>query len=139
MSFASWVFALCALLFAGVTLHVLVTGRASASGRRVQRGTEPAAFWLAVSFLLLSTVIQLAAWRWSETSEEPIRFTAAFFVAPFCLYLAIEALRAGEIVWGNNRFPRRGRAQVYWTILFLYLLGFAFLTAALVYQYVRRS
>ncbi|HEX8191359.1 MAG TPA: hypothetical protein VF552_00520 [Allosphingosinicella sp.] len=43
-------------------------------------------------------------------------------------------LRTGEVAWGNNRFPRRGRAQPYWTILLLCFLGFVFFAWSYAYR-----
>jgi cbb3-type cytochrome oxidase subunit 3 len=129
MSFDAWVLALIALFFTGLALYALVKGKTQRENRR----TDPAGYWLAVGFLVIVAALHL--WMLARVlgGDESARRSAALILAPLCLYLVLKYLRAGEIVWGNNHFPRRGRAQAYWTILLLCLIGFAFFAGSFAY------
>jgi hypothetical protein len=133
MSFDSWLLGIMALLLTGGVIHALWAGRTTVS-RRIERASEPDVYWLATGFFII--VAMLFGWTWlrSVQGDESAGFHAGLYLGPHFLYLILETLRAGEFRWGNNRFPRRGRAQVYWTILLLCLIGFAFFTGSLIYD-----
>ena len=132
MSFETWMIGLIALFFGGYTLYALVKGSAQGESRR----TDPTGYWLVVA--LLVTIAGLHLWMLTRAlgGDRSAEVGAGFILGPTCLYLVVKWLRAGEIVWGNNRFSRRERAQPYWTILFLTFVVFAFFTGAIVYQVV---
>jgi uncharacterized membrane-anchored protein len=128
MSFEIWALGFVALFFTGFTLYALVKGSAQGESRR----TNPAGYWLLIA--LLVTIAGLHLWMLERALGDPRVATGpGLFFAPTCLYLVVKWLRAGEIVWGNNRFPRRERAQPYWTILFLTFVGFVFFAGALIH------
>jgi hypothetical protein len=132
MSFDSWFLGLSALVLVGLAIRTLVKGESTLS-RRVRRSDEPGAYWLAASFTIV--VAALFAWSWARSlSGDPDRVEPGLFFGPYCVYVILEALRAGEIRWGNNHFPRQGRALVYWTILLLTLIVAAFGIGILVYD-----
>ena len=130
MSFDVWLLGLIALFVTGFALYALVKGEIQGEVRR----TDPAGYWLAVAFLV--TLAGLHLWMFARAlgGDERAQVSAALILAPLCLYLFVKSLRAGEIVWGNNRFPRRGRAQAFWTILLLCVVGFVFFAGSLVYR-----
>ncbi|HEX8578444.1 MAG TPA: hypothetical protein VF655_02470 [Allosphingosinicella sp.] len=132
MSFDTWFFGLSTLLFASLSARVLVVGRCTVS-RPIERRAEPGAYWLATGFILV--LAALSAWSWwrSLHADPDVRLQPATLFGPYCLYVFLEALRAGELRLGNNHFPRRGRALAYWTILLLILVTAASLIAAAVF------
>ncbi|HEY0013916.1 MAG TPA: hypothetical protein VGB79_13825 [Allosphingosinicella sp.] len=130
MSFEIWMLGLIALFFTGFSVYALVKGSAQGESRR----TDPAGYWLVVA--LLVTIAALHLWMLARAlgGDRSAQLAPGIIFAPTCLYLVVKWLRAGEIVWGNNRFPRRGRAQPYWTILVLAFVGFVFFAGAIAYR-----
>jgi uncharacterized membrane protein YhdT len=132
MTFETWMLGIIVLFVGAYTLVALIRG--SAQGE--SRGTDPTGYWLVIALLVTITGLHLWMLTRALDGERLGHVGAGFFFAPACLYLIVKWLRAGEIVWGNNRFPRRERAQPYWTILFLTLVGFVFFAGVIVYQAV---
>ncbi|HZF95784.1 MAG TPA: hypothetical protein VEZ20_13040 [Allosphingosinicella sp.] len=129
MSFEIWALGFVALFFTGFTLYALVRGSAQGESRR----TDPAGYWLLIALLVTIAGLHLWALERALGGGPRVATGPGLFFAPICLYLVVKWLRAGEIVWGNNRFGRRDRAQPYWTILGITLVGFVFFAGALVY------
>ena len=130
MSFEIWALGFVALFFTSFVLYALVKGSAQGESRR----TNPAGYWLVVA--LLVTISGLHLWMLERAlgGDRTVQVSPGLIFAPSCLYLVVKWLRAGEIVWGNNRFPRRERAQPYWTILFVTFVGFVFFAGSLIYR-----
>ena len=132
MSLDSWVAGVFALAFLGLAMHALVTGRVYAAGVRIERRNDHNGYWLGFGFLIVSVVVFCAIWFRSATGQLA-RFPFELYFAAYWLYLIIEALRAGEIPWGENPISRRDRAQVYWTVLLFFGLALAVFVTALIY------
>ena len=130
MSFNVCMLALIALFFTGSALYALVKGKTRDEVRR----TDPAGYWLTVAFLLVIAALHLWMLARALGGDGSVRASAALILAPLCLYLFVKSLRAGEIVWGNNRFDRRERAQAYWTILALCFVGFVFFAGSFAFR-----
>jgi len=130
MSFEIWALAFVALFFTGFTLYALVKGSAQGESRR----TDPAGYWLLIALLVTVSGLHLWALARALGDSREVQIGPGLFFAPTCLYLVLKWLRACEIVWGNNRFPRRERAQPYWTILGITFVGFVFFAGALIHR-----
>jgi hypothetical protein len=139
MTFEALALAFIALLTAGIAARMLASGRAATPSGPADRAAAPAAYWLRV--LVFASIAGLTAWRLVRELSLPAErtFDAALLVGPFCLYLAVEALRCGEVVFGNNRFPRSSRTQPYWTILILLLIFAAFFIGTILYYEAHRT
>lgn len=125
--------ALFTIFFSGLVIYAFVTGRTTRATRR----EDPAGYWLAIAALAVTATLSCWLLARAVAGGRPGHFTASLFFAPYCLYLVVDWLRTGEIVFGNNRFPRRGRAQPYWTILLLGTVLFVFFAAILVHDAMR--
>jgi hypothetical protein len=109
MSFEIWALGSFALFFTGFTLYALVKGAARGESRRA----DPAGYWLFIALLVAIAGLHLWMLERALGGAGTVRIGPSLFFAPTCLYLVVKWFRAGEIVWGNNRFPRRERAQPY--------------------------
>jgi hypothetical protein len=130
MSFEVWMLSIVSLALTGFTLAALVKGSVQGESRR----TDPAGYWLVIALLVTVTGLHLWTLERALRDDGPVQIFAGLFFGPLCLYLVVKWLRAGEIVFGNNRFARRERAQPYWTILALTFVGFVFYAGVMVYQ-----
>lgn len=119
-----------AICLTAVALYAMATGRLRDTTRR----GDPPIYWLGLSLLVAVAALHwwmLARWLGGDETARPV---SALLFAPLLFFLVVKWLRSGEIVFGNNRFPRRGRAQPYWTILLIAFVAFAFYAAIIVHH-----
>lgn len=133
MGFPIWLHFVITGIFTGWIAFALVKGRLP----RVTRREDPTAYWGAMAAIVTAAALSWAVIIRAYLAGRPPALSASLLFAPYCLFLVVNCLRTGEIVFGNNRFPRRGRAQPYWTILFLCFVFFAFNTGAIVHGVMR--
>ena len=133
MTFEIAALALVAIALTSIALYGAATGRL---GDTTRQG-DPPIYWLGI--LLLVGVAALHWWMLTRppSDDGTLQPGVAMLLAPLSFYLIAKWLRSGEIVFGANRFPRRGRAQPYWTILSVTLVGFVFFTATIVFHAAR--
>ncbi|HEX9954132.1 MAG TPA: hypothetical protein VGB48_02825 [Allosphingosinicella sp.] len=132
MSSDTWFLGVFALLLTGLALRTLLIGQVTVA-RRIERRVEPGAYWLAIGCNLVAAGLFLWSWTRSLSGDPEAGVQPAFLFGPYFVYLLLEGLRAGEFRWGNNHFPRQGRAGAYWTLLLLTFLIAAFFIGAAIY------